>query len=62
MAQGGRLASIFGPLIGVGPGRGIGLMFVVAGILYMVCTSVVLIYSRIRRVEFELPDAIEGSA
>jgi len=62
MAQGGRLASIFGPLIGVGPGRGIGLMFVVAGTLYMLCASVILIHSRIRRVEFELPDAIEGSA
>ncbi len=62
MAQGGRLASIFGPLIGVGPGRGIGLMFVVVGILYILCASAIMIHSRIRRVEFELPDAIEGSA
>jgi DHA3 family macrolide efflux protein-like MFS transporter len=32
MAEGGRLAPIFGPVIGVGPGRGIGLMFVAAGL------------------------------
>jgi len=59
MAEGGGLASIFGPAIGVGPGRGIGLMFVVAGALYVLSVSAILIHPRIRQVEFELPDAIE---
>ena len=58
MAEGGRMAAVFGPLIGVGPGRGIGLLFVAAGVLYVVCVSAILIHPRIRRVEFELPDAI----
>jgi MFS family permease len=62
MAQGGRLASIFGPLIGTGPGRGIGLMFVIAGVLYMLCASVILIHPRIRKLEGELPDAIQDPA
>ncbi|MBN1147447.1 MAG: MFS transporter [Anaerolineales bacterium] len=59
MAAGGRLAPIFGPLIGVGPGRGIGLMFVICGLLYMLAASALLIMPRIRRLEIELPDAIE---
>ncbi|ACY14296.1 MFS transporter [Haliangium ochraceum] len=33
MMPGGALADIFGPVFGVGPGRGIGLMFVVSGAL-----------------------------
>jgi len=59
MAEGGGLAPIFGPAIGVGPGRGIGLMFAVAGALYVLSVSAVLIHPRIRRVELELPDAIQ---
>jgi DHA3 family macrolide efflux protein-like MFS transporter len=59
MAQGGGLAGVFGPAIGVGPGRGIGLMFVIAGFLYVAASSIILIHSRIRRVELEIPDAIE---
>jgi len=59
MMQGGGLAGVFGPAIGVGPGRGIGLMFVIAGFLYVVASSLTIIHSRIRRVELEIPDAIE---
>jgi len=58
MTEGGALTSILGPVMGVGPGRGIALVFVVAGALYMVTTLVILIHPRIHRVEDELPDAI----
>lgn len=59
MAPGGLLAAVMGPLIGVGPGRGIGLMFVVVGALYILLASLVLLHPRIRRLEMELPDAVE---
>jgi MFS family permease len=58
MSAGGRLAPVFGPLIGVGPGRGIGLMYVISGALYILASTVLLIQPRIRRLEIELPDAI----
>jgi hypothetical protein len=60
MAQGGPLAPVFGPFIGVGPGRGIGLMFILIGLLYILLASLVLLHPRIRRLETELPDAIES--
>ena len=56
MAQGGALAPMFGPLVGVGPGRGIALIFVIAGALYVLTALVIPIHPRIRRVEDELPD------
>jgi hypothetical protein len=59
MAEGGALAPIFGPLIGVGPGRGIGLMFVASGAIYFLISGLILLYPRIRRVELELEDAIQ---
>jgi DHA3 family macrolide efflux protein-like MFS transporter len=59
MAEGGRLAALFGPLIGVGPGRGIALIFVIAGALYTLAALAILLHPRIRRVEVELPDVIE---
>jgi len=60
MAEGGQATAFFGPVIGVGPGRGIGLMIVISGILYMLAAGIILLHPRIRRVEIELPDAIEG--
>jgi DHA3 family macrolide efflux protein-like MFS transporter len=60
MSVGGRLAPVFGPLIGVGPGRGIGLMYVLCGMFYMLVTAVLLIQPRIRSLEVELPDAISA--
>jgi len=57
MVPGGALASSIGQIIGVGPGRGIGLMFIVIGVLTMLATVVAYQYPRLRMVEEELPDA-----
>jgi MFS transporter, DHA3 family, macrolide efflux protein len=58
MAPNGPLAGSVGQLIGVGPGRGIGLMFMFIGALTMIVTVVAYHYPRLRLVEDELPDAI----
>jgi hypothetical protein len=57
MVEGGFLAEIFGDFIGVGPGRGMGLMFVLMGILSMITALSAFAFPRIRRIEIELPDA-----
>lgn len=62
MAENGLLAASVGRFIGVGPGRGMGLMFVLMGILSMISALSAFAYPRIRRVEIELPDMVEESA
>jgi DHA3 family macrolide efflux protein-like MFS transporter len=57
MMESSHLASSLGPIIGIGPGRGIGLLFVVMGILWSLASLVAVLYPRIRRLEIELPDA-----
>jgi hypothetical protein len=47
-----------GDLIGVGPGRGIGLMFSLAGVLMLGATAIAYAYPRIRMIETELPDVV----
>jgi MFS family permease len=54
--EGGVLAGSVGRVIGVGPGRGIGLMFILIGILISLATIVGYTYPRLRNVEAELPD------
>lgn len=58
MAVDGPLATSLGQFIGVGPGRGIGLMFIVVGMLTLVLTLVASRYPRLRLIEDELPDAL----
>ncbi|MEW6402715.1 MAG: MFS transporter [Chloroflexota bacterium] len=59
MNEGGALAQTFiGTVLGVGPGRGIGLMFVIAGLVALVVTALVYANPRIRNVEDELPDVV----
>lgn len=58
MAADGLLAGSVGQMIGVGPGRGIGLMFIVIGALTMILTVAAYRFPRLRLVEDELPDAI----
>ena len=62
MAPGGALAGSVGQFIGVGAGRGIGLIFIVMGWLAVAATGVGYLYPRLARVEDELPDAIPSAA
>jgi DHA3 family macrolide efflux protein-like MFS transporter len=55
----GLLSGSIGQIIGFGPGRGLGLLFIVMGMLKMAITVVGYAHPRIRFVEDELPDAIE---
>ncbi|MBE9144081.1 MFS transporter [Planktothrix mougeotii] len=52
----GLLANSVGLVIGVGPGRGIGLLFILVGIFVILATVAAYNYPTIRRVEDELPD------
>lgn len=58
MAEGGALAPIFGPLIGVGQGRGIGLIFVFSGIMIGLVSLAAYAYKPLRNVERDLPDVV----
>ncbi|MHB1317713.1 MAG: MFS transporter [Anaerolineae bacterium] len=62
LAEGGAWAGSLGRLIGVGPGRGIGALFIVLGAVTLVATACALAYRPLRRVEDELPDAIVAAA
>lgn len=56
MQPGGFLAASMGPLIGTGPGRGMALMYLLAGWLTLMITLVAFLYGPLRRVEREVPD------
>lgn len=58
LLPGGLLVDSIGKLIGVGAGRGIGLLFILIGIFIVVATIIAYQYPRIRLVEDELPDII----
>ena len=58
MAADGTLARSVGTILGVGPGRGIGLIFIIMGLLIALATVVGYLNPRIRLVEDELPDFV----
>ncbi|HUV26411.1 MAG TPA: MFS transporter [Anaerolineales bacterium] len=58
LMEGGALADSIGQLIGVGPGRGTGLMFMVVGALSIVVAALGYLNPHVRNVEDELPDVI----
>ena len=63
MREGGILASTFiGSLIGIGPGRGMGLMFILSGLSMIGASIVAIANRRIRLVEDELPDVTPDAA
>jgi MFS transporter, DHA3 family, macrolide efflux protein len=59
METGGALAATpLGLLLGAGPGRGIGLLFLLSSFVLLVATAVAYTNPRIRHIESELPDAL----
>jgi DHA3 family macrolide efflux protein-like MFS transporter len=59
LATTGSLAGNVGQIIGSGPGRGIGLLFIMMGLVKMAVVVAGYAHPRIRFVEDELPDAID---
>jgi len=53
----GLLAGTVGQVIGVGPGRGVGCLFMVLGLIILLVTALSFLNPRLRHVESELPDA-----
>ena len=59
LVEGGPLAGSLGRLIGVGPGRGIALFFIVTGLLVIAATAVGFFYRPLRHLQEELPDVVK---
>jgi MFS family permease len=57
LARGGPLASSVGRVLGVGPGRGLALLLILAGAAIVALTVAAALHPRIRRIDDELPDA-----
>lgn len=58
MAPGGLLAGTLGQVLGTGKGRGIGLLFMVLGVLVLGSVVAAARHPRLCRIEIELPDAL----
>ena len=58
LAVNGPLAGSVGQVIGVGQGRGTGLLFISAGLFLVLASVIGYLYPRLRLVEDELPDAV----
>jgi len=56
MTSGGAMAKLFGPLVGTGPGAGMGLMFVISGVLGVVVGCVGYLIPAVRCAEDRIPD------
>ncbi|MFB2939111.1 MFS transporter [Aerosakkonemataceae cyanobacterium BLCC-F154] len=57
MQADGLAANTIGQIIGIGHGRGIGLMFVIMGLFSIFFTFISYLYPRLRLLEDELPDS-----
>jgi hypothetical protein len=56
LQEDGALADTVGAVIGVGPGRGIALLFIILGGLSIMFTIIAYLYPRLRNLEDEIPD------
>ena len=62
LLEGGALAGSLGRVLGVGPGRGVGLLCVVLGLATFDATAVAYAYTPLRNVETLLPDRLPDQA
>jgi MFS transporter, DHA3 family, macrolide efflux protein len=60
MEPSGLLASSVGQIIGVGEGRGIGLLFIIIGVLFVIVTAAIYLHPKVRTMEKDIPDAVVG--
>jgi DHA3 family macrolide efflux protein-like MFS transporter len=58
MTENGIVGSVLGEYLGTGPGRGVGLMFIVVGLFNATVALLALSYKPLRYVDTELPDMI----
>ncbi|RUT44539.1 amino acid adenylation domain-containing protein [Paenibacillus anaericanus] len=58
MNQGGVLANTLGPILGVGPGRGIGVLIICVGVLVMIWSIIGFNFKPLRHMEDHLDDAV----
>lgn len=58
MEQDGLLADSVGQIIGVGEGRGIGLLFIIIGIIFVFVTAIIYLQPKVRNIDKDIPDAI----
>ena len=58
LAAGGPLAGSVGRILGVGPGRGTGLLIIVLGLLNVLSALAGSFYPRLRHLDAEVPDAV----
>ena len=61
MAGGGALAGSLGRILGVGAGRGYGLIIVLTGLVVAAAPVIASFVRPIRRVELDLPDVVPGA-
>ncbi len=61
LRPGGRLVPALGPLLGVGPGRGIGLLFMLLGCTTMLTCLLGYAFAPLREVEERLPDQVPAA-
>jgi len=60
LLEGGALANTFiAQIIGIGPGRGIGLIFVIAGLGTILITWLAYLNPKIRHIETSIPDVVK---
>jgi hypothetical protein len=63
LIEGGGLANTtIGDFLGVGPGRGIGLMMISSGIILLIVSGLAYANPHIRNIETEIPDAVPDAA
>ncbi|HYU35019.1 MAG TPA: MFS transporter [Thermoanaerobaculia bacterium] len=58
LLPGGPLAGSVGRVLGVGPGRGVGLLFILLGVVTLLSVVAIRAYRPVREVESELPDVL----